>query len=486
MRSPLAVFLRRVDDVMQAPPPTVSAAVSCGELVEALRRSSAQCVLITDPGHGGLAGIVTERDVVRRVTFRVQPDTPVQEVMTTPVHMASLGEPIYQVIGRLRRLRLRRLPVVAAQGTVVGIVDLVDVEKEAVAGLMERTEDVSDGGALDAAAAVKGTQIDLAEAFLSEAIPAPDIQAVISGINSDIYRRVVEAELREMDLAGWGRPPVSMTVIVMGSGGRGENDLHPDQDNGIILDDYDGARHGAIDPYFIEFSERMTRSLAQVGFPLCRGNVMATNPVWRKTAYQWRIQIENWLRKRDPIAIRLCDILFDFRAVYGDEGPAIELRHWIADRLKGNHAFLGDMYRNIEGHGVALSRFGRLAADTKNRSRPGEMDLKYGGTLPLVEAVRLLSLREGIPETSTLGRIEALHHAGILDRDDQDYLAGAFQLMTTLLLRQQVADYRAGLALGNLVPIKQLSKREQDLLTGSLGAVRRFRERVRAQFAAEI
>ena len=486
MRSPLAVFLRRVDDVMQAPPPTLSVAASCGELVEVLRRSSAQCVVITDPGHGAPTGIVTERDIVGRVTFRVQPDTPVQGIMTAPVHLASLGEPIYQAIARLRRLRLRRLPVVGAKGAVVGIVDREDVEKEAVAGLMEQTDKVSDAGALEAAAAVKDAQMDLAEEFLAEAIPSPDIQAVISGINSDIYRRVVEAELREMDLAGWGRPPVSMTVIVMGSGGRGENDLHPDQDNGIILDDYDAARHGAIDPYFIEFSERMTRSLAQVGFPLCRGNVMATNPVWRKTALQWRIQIGNWLRKRDPIAIRLCDILFDFRAVYGDEGPAIELRHWIAERLKGNHAFLGDMYRNIEGHGVALSRFGRLVPDTKNPSRPGEMDLKYGGTLPLVEAVRLLSLREGISETSTLGRIEALHRAGILDRDDQDYLSGAFQLMTTLLLRQQVADHRAGLPLGNLVALKQLSKREQDVLTASLGAIRRFRERVRGQFAAEI
>ena len=125
---------------------------------------------------------------------------------------------------------------------------------------------------------------------------------------------------------GWGEPPVPFAVILMGSGGRGENFLFPDQDNGFILDDYPDAEHSRIDGYFIELAERMTRDLDVVGFPLCRGYVMANNPLWRKSRSQWRDQLVLWGRRRSAIAIQLSDIFFDFLGIYGRIDFARELR----------------------------------------------------------------------------------------------------------------------------------------------------------------
>ena len=70
--------------------------------------------------------------------------------------------------------------------------------------------------------------------------------------------------------------------------------------------------------------------------------------------------------------------------------------------------------------------------------------MKHAGTLPLVGAVRLLALREGVEDTATLRRIAALHKAGVLSDNDADYLRGAFTHITFLLLRQQLSDFRAG------------------------------------------
>ena len=68
---------------------------------------------------------------------------------------------------------------------------------------------------------------------------------------------------------GLGEPPVPFSTVIMGSGGRDENFLYPDQDNGLILQDYEDEQHSVVDPFFVEFSERMTKMLNNVGFPLC-------------------------------------------------------------------------------------------------------------------------------------------------------------------------------------------------------------------------
>jgi hypothetical protein len=57
----------------------------------------------------------------------------------------------------------------------------------------------------------------------------------------------------------------------MGSGGRGESLLFPDQDHGFVLADYPDEQHGEIDPWFIELAERFTATLDRLHFPLCDG-----------------------------------------------------------------------------------------------------------------------------------------------------------------------------------------------------------------------
>jgi CBS domain-containing protein len=406
--------------------------------------------------------------------------------MTRPVATIRADQPLYEAIGFMRRLGLRHMPVVDAKGGLCGMLYLRDALFAAAPGLVEHIDQLTHETTLDGLREVKTAQVRLAADLFADRVPAPEIQSLISQINNDIYRRVVQLDLDAMHGEGWGAPPVGFASIVMGSGGRGESFLFPDQDNGFILADYPDEEHGRIDPFFIELAARMTTQMDQLGFPLCRGGVMAINPVWRKTASQWRHQVTRWIRGRSEIAMRLCDVLFDFQSVYGEAGLAEGLRGIILGEIRATPGFLRRMFGVQADHRAGLGWFNRLLRERDDPAHRGKVNLKYAGTLPLAEAVRLLALREGIAATGTLARIDALAAAGHLGRDEQDHLRGAFDHITGLQLRQQIADYQAGRPVSNHVDPAALTEREVGLLKDAFRAINDFRARVQSELTGEI
>lgn len=286
-------------------------------------------------------------------------------------------------------------------------------------------------------------------------------------------------------MAGDHRPPPSPPSS-WASGGRGESFLFPDQDNGFVIEDYPDQAHERVDAWFITLAERMNTQLDQLGFPLCRGGVMAINPVWRKTLPQWETQIGRWVRRRADVALQLCDILFDFQAVHGRRDLAESLRRSILDLIQAHPGFLRDMFGVQADHRAGLGWFGRLVTERGDPEHTGEINLKYAGTLPLAEAVRLLALRHGIGETGTLARIDALAAKGKLEPDDRDDLEGAFAHITGLQLRQQIADYEADATITNFVDPDALTRREVDILKDGFHAINDFRDRIRVELTGDL
>jgi CBS domain-containing protein len=485
MTSQTQIFSQTVGDHMGPAPPCLTGDADVAELLGALAKAKATCALVTDEA-GRIAGIVTERDVVRRIALRSQGGEPVRAVMTEPVQSVAVGDYLYFAVARMRRFGWRHMPVVDAEGRAVGLIELDRALSVAGESVLRRVELVSYEGDLDALREIKAAQVDLAEDLFADNVPVPEIQAVLTHINRDIHRRIVESHVAAMAQAGWGEPPVDFALIVLGSAGRGESFLYPDQDNGFILADYPDSEHTEIDGFFIELAERMTGDLDTVGFPFCRGYVMATNPVWRKTESQWRAQVQAWGRKRSTIAVQFSDIFFDFRGAYGALEMVRQLRRVVVEMAESSPAFLSELQREQARVGVALGWFGRFVTEKDKPEHRGEINLKHMGTIPLVGALRLLSLKDGIAETSTLGRIAALNQAGVLDADVADYLRGAFSHITKLLLRQQLADFKAGKEVGNFVHPDTLSERERDILVDSLKAIGALQKRVHGEFTGDI
>jgi signal-transduction protein with cAMP-binding, CBS, and nucleotidyltransferase domain len=479
------VFGRLVREYMDIRPTTVTVDTPCGEAVSILREGGSSSLIVTGD-EGRILGILTERDVAHRVAYLANRDSLVGSVMTSPIVTIREDDYIFRAIAVMRRNGLRHLPVLDSEGRLAGMLHLHAALAASMPGLLDLIDRLTHEDTLDGLKQVKRAQVELVMAMLEDQVPAPGIQTLLTTVNNDIYRRVVERHLTEMFEQGWGKAPVPFDVIVMGSGGREENFLSSDQDNGFILADYPNERHFAVDTFFIELAERATDSLDAIGIPLCKGYVMATNPLWRKRISDWKQQLGLWLRRPNTATLRFGDIFFDFRCVYGDGELAGTLRQHLTGEIRQRHPFLLEMQRVQKGHGVALGAFKRLSTDSTDGPGRGKINLKYHGLLPLVEAIRLLALREGIAETSTLVRIDSLHRNGVLDDNEQDYLSGAFHHITMLVLRQQIRDFAEQKPIVPHVAPETLSKREKDILVDSLNAINDLRKRVELEFTASI
>ena len=483
MLSQIAVFTQKIREHMDPPRVVVAATVSCFEVVQCLRETEASAAIIVDAALEPV-GILTERDVSRRIAFQVGPDTPVREVMSAPVSTVQAQDFLHHAVAWMRRDGIRHLPVVD-DCRVVGLLELDDVLARLSGQTVAQIDRLSHQADPETLRAAKRNQERIVAELLADAVPAADIQQLLGRLNHQIYQDAVNHCLRRMEREGQGPPPVAFEVLVMGSSGRGESSLWPDQDNGLILEDYPDSEHDRIDSWFIAFSERLTLTLDAIGFDYCNGYVMATNPLWRKTLSQWRAQIGGWIRKSEGLGLRLADILFDFTCVYGEGRLSRALREHVT-REAARPIFLRELFKVDEEHEVALGPFGIFLTERRQGPNQGKLNLKITGTLPLVGAIRILALKHGVPATGTLERIAALHERGALNHDQQDALSHAYRHIVQLLMRQQLRDREAGLSPGSYVSPRSLSRREVAQLKVSFKAIKQFRASLRTELTGEL
>ena len=77
-------------------------------------------------GEGRVAGIFTERDVLRKLALqRHDPETtPVREMMTTPVEMATLATGPGEALATMVERHFRHLPIVDNNGKLLGMLSI--------------------------------------------------------------------------------------------------------------------------------------------------------------------------------------------------------------------------------------------------------------------------------------------------------------------------------------------------------------------------
>ena len=466
----IPTLLRPAGDAMQRGVVLAADSEPLIALATRLRTQGSWEAIVVD-ADGQTIGLLTAEDLLHRALFVLGPDQSVGRALARRTPTCRPSDPLYLVLARMRRDRLPAVAVVDAQRRPLGIVgrDASALPVEALFGALARAANWQEAHEMPVA---KAAQAELAAALLSLGESATAILDLISTMNGELMREVLLQSLTAMAHDGWGVPPVEFAMIVMGSVGRHESLLRPDQDNGFILADYPDSEHGRIDPFFIELAERLTRNLASVGFPLCAGNVMATNPLWRKSLSQWRAQISQWARSRSNTAILLADIFFDFRVVCGAVKLAEQLRDHVTEIVRGNVAFLVQMAWMKAQRSASVGLFGRLFADDGERA--DAVDLKLRGTLPLTNVVRLLALKEGIALPGTLDRLVGLRDTGVLTDEDASRWRADFELMEELLLRRQIQDVAAGRPASNLIDPNELERRQRRALIETLRHVDRI------------
>ncbi|MDH5203630.1 MAG: CBS domain-containing protein [Nitrospirota bacterium] len=74
-------------------------------------------------------GIVTDRDIMTKVIIegRNPAKVTIKDIMTSPVITVSVEKSIFDVTKLMNKYRVRRFPVVDAEGNIVGVVTLSDI-----------------------------------------------------------------------------------------------------------------------------------------------------------------------------------------------------------------------------------------------------------------------------------------------------------------------------------------------------------------------
>jgi signal-transduction protein with cAMP-binding, CBS, and nucleotidyltransferase domain len=249
--------------------------------------------------------------------------------------------------------------------------------------------------------------------------------------------RAFELTAAEMSRDGSPVPDLPFALISMGSDGREEQTLITDQDYLLVYGDGGGE---AADDWFRRFAELLVERLVEVGFKKCTGDIMPSNPTWRGSMSQWRKKLLAIVRyEYEDYGKNLMDliVLADARYVAGDKPLALDLVALIRTLEQDFFQVLWGMAKAATEMKLALAFLKSIWTEGSGEHK-GEFNVKLLAWAPLVMNIRILSINQGIPATSTLKRIELLEKEGSFSSAMAADLRAAYHILTRYRILLQI------------------------------------------------
>jgi CBS domain-containing protein len=468
LHSQLAALIRRK-------PITVTPDATLREAVQEMSDNRIGSIVVVEPESGRPIGIFTLRDLLHRVAVKnCDLDQMVMSVMSdSGLVMLNWRGTAYQAALVMARHGIHHVIVVDASDRLVGIISQEDIYElqsgggKAISGAIRTARDME--GLIAAADDIRR----LAMRSLAEGAAAEPLTQLISSLNDHLTVRVIELTRHEFEL-----PKVEWCWLSFGSEGRYEQTLSTDQDNGLLFESGNEDAE-TLRQRFLPFARQVNERLADCGFPLCKGNVMASNPELCLSKEEWRRKFATWIQSNNPQALLNATIYFDFRALYGVESLAEELRSWLLANIPSATLFLRFMAGNAVQVEPPLGLLRDFVFD-KNEAFPHTLDLKTGGARLFVDAARILALASGVGETGTAERLRALAERGKLGREDIGALIQGFFVIQQLRLREQQTGSAAGLA--NRVDPEKLNEFDRLILKEAFKQAKKLQGRLQLEY----
>jgi CBS domain-containing protein len=398
--------------------------------------------------------------------------------MTSPVATISAHATAYDAMLAMATHGIRHLVIVDAEDRVAGVVSERDLFAMQRIGLRNVRKVISAANTIEALAQAAADVRRLCLNMLNQGVSAEKLTQFISGLNDSLTRRVIEITLVRHDLFG-----LDWAWLAFGSEGRDEQTFSTDQDNGIIFICPDFADRDALQLRFLEFAREVNEGLARCGFPLCKGNIMASNPLWCLTQDEWQARFTQWIRAPEPEALLNATIFFDFRTLYGNDALAKSLRKWLLDMTGSARVFLRFMAENAVKAAPPLGMIRDFVFDG-HAEFPHTLDLKAYGARPFVDAARILALGAGSAETATAQRLRGMAAEGIMTPADAEAAVHAFHALQGIRFAVQ-AGATAGSMPDNQLDPDQLNEFDRRVLLEALRQARALQQKLKTRFHIE-
>ena len=469
MYSPLSAIMRRE-------PISVPLDATVRQALETMERMRIGSIIVADPSRRVPLGIFTLQDLVRRVTLPGGDlQEPIASVMTSGLITLGPGASAHQAALTMARNGVRHVVVVDAEGKLAGIVaqeDLFGLQQIGVREVSNRIQSAKDvEGLRSAAQAIR----ELADGLMARGTSAETLTHFVSTLNDLLTIRTIDLTADEHEL-----PPVPMCWIALGSEGRLEQTFATDQDNGIIFEADDGdAEH--VREALLPFARSVNQKLEACGFALCKGGIMAGNPLWCLRLSEWRRTFSRWIDEPEAQAVLNANIFFDLRAVHGNEILAERLREWLLPQAAGHSLFLRLMAEDALRFEPPLGMLRDFAFDG-SKEYPHTLDLKSRGSRLFVDAVRVLALTHRVGPTSTAERLRAVAEPANLGAEAVAALVDGFHFIHLLRLRHQRRLRGSDPGRANRVNPGELNELDRTVLKEAFRQARKLQGWIASQF----
>jgi len=422
-------------------------------------------------------GVLTQSDILKRIVLPgFDLARPIADVMTAPPHTLGSNASAYDAALEMATHGVRHILVVDAENKLKGVISERDLFALQRIGLRQIRSSIESAADVQALQRASQDIRQLALNLLAQGIGAEQLTQFISALNDALTRRIIELNLDRHDLYG-----VEYAWLAFGSEGRHEQTLSTDQDNGIIYVLPEWADKEPLKLRLLEFARDVNNDLASCGFPLCTGNIMASNPDLCLTIDEWRERFGTWIREPHPEALLNATIFFDFRVLFGDEKLAYKLRHWLLSMTGGNPAFLKAMATNALDVSPPLGKIRDFVIDDDPKY-PGTIDLKKFGARLFVDAARVLALRTGVEATSTVQRLRQGGGRIGMPAEELAAMADGFHFIQLLRLRHQHLDTDHGAPGDNRVKPDDLNELDRRILKEAFRQARKIQLRLKLDY----
>ena len=476
---------RPVETLIRTPPLVCSPGEPIREAAKRMTADRASAILVRS---GGSLGIVTDYDLRSRVVAAgVSPDTPVSAIMSAPAHTVGAGSLVGDVLLDMLERGVHHVPVLSAAGEVLGVVDGGDLIAAEARGpfLLRRAIDLATSAA-DLAAASAGLD-PMIIALHDARVAAEHVAAIRCVVLDALTRRLIELAVAEA-----GEPPAPFTWFALGSLARRETVPSSDVDSALAWQDSADAR--AAGDYMARVARAVDEGLRACGLQPDEHGASASNPLFARPLSSWQAAAREL--SEDPTrekALILVSVISDSRPLWGC-GPSAG-----GAGQAGEGVSVADTLWQARGRPDLLRLLARFALQFRpptgflrdfvvehSGERRGQLDIKHGGMIPIVDLARWAGMAAGVASCSTVGRLRAAEAAGTLDGPDARTLIEAFGFIFALRLDHQVEQLRRGEPPDDFIDPKTLNPLARSYLREAFRAVASVQSGIAAELSLGI
>ncbi|MGE8304149.1 MAG: DUF294 nucleotidyltransferase-like domain-containing protein [Pseudomonas kermanshahensis] len=438
------------------------------DAVRLMHEQQVGSIVVVDPARYPI-GIFTLRDL-RQVVAAADADlgAPIEQHMTAkPFYLSPLASAFDAAMAMTER-HIAHVCLVDNQ-RLCGVVSERDLFSLQRVDLVHLARTIRHAPRLETLVSLRGEISQLVERMLAHGASSTQITQIITLLNDHTVCRVIELALAER-----GDPGVPFSWLCFGSEGRREQTLHTDQDNGILFEARDSAEADAIRARLLPLAQYINQCLAQCGFTLCKGNVMAGNPELCLSRSEWAQRFAGFVREASPENLLASSIYFDLRVVWGDEQGCEQLRQSLLVQVADNRLFQRMMADNALRQRPPVGRLREFVLTRQGNDKAATLDLKVQGLTPFVDGARLLALANGIGACNTLERLRQLVTKGVIEPLDGAAYEEAYHFIQQTRMQQHQRQTRDNLPYSNRVDPDSLNHLDRRILRESLRQAQRL------------